>query len=48
VKALAKEWTGTFETIGWNSVFISNGEAHQVQASDQLLTKLEGVKLADK
>ncbi len=47
VKASAKEWTATLETIGWNNLVISNGEAHQVQTSDQSLTKLEGVKHAD-
>jgi hypothetical protein len=41
VKALAKEWTATLEMIGWNSLVITNGEAHQVQVSDQSLTKLD-------
>jgi hypothetical protein len=31
VKASAEEWTATIEMIGWNSLVISNGEAHQVQ-----------------
>jgi hypothetical protein len=32
VKALAKEWSATLETIGWNSLVISNGEAHRVRS----------------